>query len=430
MSPYRRVNFQLPCDLAKQFESRAVAGGITKAKLLRSWLNGTLPSELPTILLKSPTTFNFRLSEAEYMELENEARTQYKVKLSQLLRAVIAFNIEGNLARLHISEKGRLPVINSPGQYRQVLENARGLVQAGKLRQADELLDSIEFGLVAKEREALIFGEVDLLRAMIARYARDLDGCERMLDRALQIAQHNKNQDLISRVCDQIGVLADIREQIGFAIKSTQKMVEINPLLADSTRYKLRILNLFALSEDPKIRTVLKTIHTDEFTDAQKIRLVMAQIRIGNYSEAAKVIDQIDDSISVKERKYLLENRGVIHFRNQEYRSAYSDFLGAERLEAKFRSTPSFSKAKLYRQIIEGMWGSQTAWSEAKWMVENQHRPTYQSLGKYLVYSSQWLSGDKGAERQLNKLKEASSTPLIRKLTRKSLHSKEIFPLV
>lgn len=412
--PYIRINFQLPADLASEFSDFAKQSGITKAKLLRDWVRAYGALEIPRSNFDPTiaTSFNLRtgLDLASMISIRAKAN---KLRRSAYLRGVITIALAAVKSEKP-SGSSRLRIVTTSNNweqlnllnYRQVVADSLESMDKGDLETASSLMDHLEQKYVAQYRENEVFAYIDLVKGQIARHRRNLDLSERLLENALEICLNTQcSIDCWQRVHDQLSVLAEIREDIDKAIWYTQQSQTLaGHSLKLSERYYLRLASLYsqkfnkskALGYLAKVKT--SQVAKDNSRNSRESirrrnRKAVVLTRLGYVSEARGIFEQLKTEAKqagyAKEQRYISEALAMMDASEGKHSVVVASLARVIQQETKFRgAAPCLSKTKLIYYYSLAALGNEQALADLKAMVRLQHRPTYQGLGEFYLYSA------------------------------------------
>ncbi len=455
---YKRVSFRLTPSLANNFKQAAQKEGIQQSVLLRRWIKKldlqgakVITGINPTPLYKTAQSwkiFDVRLTYNDLFTLETTMSQLGLTQTEVIRRLVEKFSVKGSMVFTELQQVGADNSLYSLNNT-QLINKAKNFINKGELAETDLVVDLLESRLLSKPRAHPDLIAVDILRGSLARHRRQLRNSRRLLLQAAEHATHQRNMYLISQANSQLGVLADIDDNITSALYYQQASCECINDNNSLIELKLRLLGLYALQHDyVKIQSLQEEIAglSNGLSEIElsrlNNRLALVDIRIGDLATAFARLELSYDTQLVKsslvEQRYVAENLGAVMLFAGEYQKAEKLLAKARSLELNFRRSSndsSFSKNKLFLLHIKAKENFAKAFSEAREVVELQLEPVYQGLGRYLLYSLQFLSSGELAQQNIgrNKLRQlANSGPnhMIRNAVEMTLKHRILWPVI
>lgn len=358
---------------------------MTKAKLLRGWINSCTYTSTTMFKDREFTTFNMRFERQYLSHLDSRAR-ELGLLRSAYIRNIIAANITKESAPAHkLSQTQDKHPITS--DYNELIERlmqnwhqltlkelfllAVAYTKTGHISEALVALDELERRGITLDRNSAIFVKADVWRANIARLDRQINISHTLLINALKAATKLQQNELIGHIHSQISILHSIENNYSEAINSAEKAVEYFNPITDRGHFYHSYIRLAQLESNlgnqslvdkylQKAENYSHNRHTDALGPHYLGRKALCEIRAGD-TLSAKL--NLETAISLNRKLnstvelfYNHENLGNIHLINGELDLAYCAFQAAEEYESQIRAKGTKLKhmrSSIYKLFIE-----------------------------------------------------------------------------
>jgi hypothetical protein len=446
-SEQRRLTVNISRHLDKNIARLARAQGLTKSTLVRKFINVTSPEITLTANKnksknKQTLQYTLRLNQAEWSILENLA-TKNNLALSGCVRALLQRAYTNIIAPKHTNNSIPKKPANA---VKDKLQTLWLNVNAGQLTQAQVGFGEVEDILGSTSIDAWPYAHIYLSRGLYARHVRNLRQAEKMFHASLELASAHGLNDVKMMAFSQLGVLADLRGEVWQAVSYNLQAQELAQSQSDNVeelKIILRLANLAGYQQDSKrVNDYVAAAHQRAGDDVMRLwnRLAVSQIRLGHFAKAEEILQQslaqmqTDENKKITESRYCLEDLAVCVLARGEKQQAKDLFTQAEYWEAHLRRPVLFGKARLYRLFIGAEDNFNDNYRQMEQMVEYQLEPVYEQLGRYILYSAEFLFGDASeiekGERRLREMAADRSNPMIAAAAAHTLQTKSLRPIV
>jgi tetratricopeptide (TPR) repeat protein len=461
---YKRINFQLPLSLAKDFELAAQREGVTKAKLLRRWIENTNNlSDTVRVYESVKKSFNLRLSSSTYKDIRDLSR-KYQISNSRTLRQIISGHTGLTLIYSDQKASDDLQELWRKGLIAQILEKTSAI--------PDEKLDFTTKVLVIKsltdmgdhltawdqliKLEAKDIHDSDiktvalyLNKASIYMSVLKVDEAFKTLKAILPTTLNTANQYFISRNYYLIGKIYATLEQISEALDYYQKALRYLDVLhypLEMGLIYLRMHKLYSsqlnLAEAKKCFSLAEDLINTSGNAYYKTCLANEKTSFlylqGDFDAAdeelvkASELNKINNSIS--QSFYNTELSARINLVKGNHNDAARLFDEAERMERSIKGTLNFSKVRLMQSYIQSKYNYKAAINDLNESVNLQLRPVRKNWGQYLLASAMFINAPtekdkKTGERMLNQFISESTIPMLAKAAESTLLKSILYPL-
>lgn len=451
-----RVSFQLPADLYAHLNELAEIKGITKAKLLRSWVEyvpeiNLKPNSQPT---ERVAAYNLKLPLSTYESAQLNAQN-YGLSLSAYLRLLITsrLNTEDaeSVARYLFRRTDILTLLAELESKQEhslwELEILMRLhMQLGNYDVAWKHIYQLEKRIAHLPHENIFAAKLLLARASIAWMRRQLLNSRKYLEQALRIALVHGDRFLLSQIFGQLSVLSGILDDFEMAVE-----------------YGFRALGYIEITESPVammrgyVSLAGHYVHLGEGNQA-KFMLHQAEnllsgmtnpglkvffgaragwvyLKLGDASRAQHYLLEAkqlaEERDSKKELYYIFENLGADAVYKGEWEQAKEYIQQAEILEMRMRDA-EVSRTRWWQLLILAAQGEgDEAYSELRKLVELRREVGNQSAGKYMLACIGFLfAQDKGlrerGERSLRELATTGKYDLVRRAATETLTNRKV----
>lgn len=253
MGGYKKINLKLPLKLAELFDEYARGVGMSRAKLLRSWVLERTDTVYMVPQLGANdrrATFCFSMDRSTYQALQ-EATETYGVDMSTMLRILITSNMYNTRPELqdelipemnHTGEENSVESLWKSGHLSVLVEKlnedieqrnpaelmvlASASLRIGKVSLVRDALDLFESQARGLSTNHVLWGYFFLNRGKLYRIERKLRPAMTLFERAQKIGQIRKDRHLMGTTSYQQSVISWIHRDYKTAVDHALATVE------------------------------------------------------------------------------------------------------------------------------------------------------------------------------------------------------------
>ncbi len=381
---YKRINFQLHSELALELEKLSVRAGIPKSKLLKLWIDQansmqTFTSHINT--KNSLTSFNFRVTEYEYLQIQKSAREKF-ISKSAFLRLLVT----SNLSKLSFKLQNDIDEINKlrfSGLFKDYVDAIEPSVESLDKRNTFEFLNTLlKLGDTKKYQsysELLPYSKDindnnahrNFLEAFKHFTIGELDKSLFYITQSLEQAKKVKDNTLISDCYYRLFDIHNVWEDVDKSIEYLNYALDYaNPFVnTEQLAYLYVVKTQHAISkEDPSlIRPSLK--HAIYYTEKSKNIFLKAklyqtfskyfQLMLDDYEKSKKysiLALDLNKKVGCEWRQFFDYRRlGNLELTNGNVDCAHQYFQKAEDIEIGYRANRDLCYGYIYRLYVESI---------------------------------------------------------------------------
>ncbi|HYD34500.1 MAG TPA: hypothetical protein VD999_00355 [Vitreimonas sp.] len=465
-----RITFRLSRSLAAHFEEKALKSGLTKAKLLRDWLQVTPDHfQLSSVPHNDNTTsFTFHLNANDWKKL-NHLSQSLGLSKTKVLQLIINNQVQGtqpSVALVNNKESHIDEVIKSlwnQGYLDQLKNHACNDLESLSSDQIFLVIQSnLELGNFHEVKEQLALLNTKPGRGLYYRCkqliceAHYLVHCQRNLltskqtiDEAIALAEQLQDRELLGITNRINGEIYFYNDQPERALHAHQRALDyLDPIiyrhhflrtLLDMIKIYIGQHNwLMAELYAAKTADILQRNPNIYFQSWYERHQALYHLVKGNLTESSYYLNKSLTNVTLSNSIWaltVLNLKGKILITQHKTAEASQLFEDAFTFDRLLRPTSSFSRAKLYALYMRTAAHYENSIQELEKLTESNAQSVESSLGKYVLNTARYLYSPLGAdqikgEAGLKQLSSVGSYQSLRHAALKTLSTHEIQPVL
>ncbi|HEX9804050.1 MAG TPA: hypothetical protein VGA67_00045 [Candidatus Dojkabacteria bacterium] len=444
----RRINFQLDKKTYYQFSKIAEDSGITKSKLLNSWIESTQNIYFKPDSITYPTNYNFRVIEKISQKIE-ELRYYTGLQTSVLLRSIIIEQVEMNadstafLSNLKLEwEKGNYKGIislaenNQEMQFNQLVYVFRSYMELGDFIEVPAILEELKFKAGSQE-ECL---RLKVLEADYLLYTQKHTEALVLLEKVHEEADYLRFTDVKGLAAIHLGEYYGIKDDWNKSIDYLQESIEYLNIF----KYPVEFLKIY-------LRLIIANIYRGCFEEVESLitRVERLLVKVNNrhyegwfknnialYKQMRGEVDlsrkYIEESIHLNlysnsklDLSFYMKNLAKIMIYNNKFEDGMRIINKAYEYESFSRPNLNYSRTYQLKLMLMARYDYENSIITMERMLKNS---IYPNLGNYYYQVTKYLFAKDKKEKELGieglkKIKEEGGYPYVRKAADSTLKS-------
>jgi tetratricopeptide (TPR) repeat protein len=421
----KKFNFLLDIKLLQIFNDYAKRAGLSKAQIIRNWLDTLEPVIRLTELQPQGklTSYSF-IVDATTADKINETARRYGLPVGTFLRLLL--NSKLLVTNPIKAEQSVAAQLLQTGRLKDVIALLESKVSAlsvdkleylanayiglGKFHLAEAVIQEIETRSTNSNNQQHVLARLFSLKAEMSRFRLDTHQSKIYLNSALQLAIKASDMRCLGRVYYQLAMLEFMHDNTASAVDLFTKSLDSLTVRSDPIQIAINYLYLGRLSElegnnlftdkyFKRAEEILVQVDNTYYLGWVYNALGMSAAIKGDVQQAQiyinKSLDASNKSGSDMEMHYSYKYLGIINLAEGKSDLAHNYLMLADQKEQIFRPGVKNSRNQLMKLIIQAKDNFDSSINQMTAVAaasQNQVKPT---LSKYLINSARIMHGNR-----------------------------------